>query len=199
MTQAAEVPYGSDREYETIYVLRPDADRENTERVATRVSDVIAKGGGKLTRVENWGRRRLAYDVKKYKRGVYVYLTYVGRGELVSEIERNLRMLDAVLKFQTVKIRDGLVLDSVAVAEEAVKFEHIEAPPDEEPEETLAQTLGLEEPRRDESAEAGEGQEAAEGGGEPARAAAGEGDGTKASDDDSDDSAKRGDASEEEE
>src|SRR6187399_1598602 len=96
----------SAREYETIYVLRPDAGREASESISTRVQDVISKQRGALTRVENWGYRKLAYPVKKHGRGVYVYLKYLGDGELVSELERNLRLQDAVLKFQTVRLED---------------------------------------------------------------------------------------------
>jgi small subunit ribosomal protein S6 len=97
--------------------------------------------------VENWGRRRLAYPVAKQKRGVYVYLKYIGRGGLVSEVERNLRMLDDVLKYQTVKIAEEVPMD-VAVPAEDVKFEHVEAPPEDAAEDSRARELGLE-PRED--------------------------------------------------
>src|ERR1700754_1885984 len=90
------------REYETIYVLKPDAGKEASERISDRVRDVIAKQRGALTRVENWGFRKLAYPVRKHSRGVYVYLKYLGDGTLVSELERNLRLQDHVLKFQSV-------------------------------------------------------------------------------------------------
>ena len=71
-TQAIAAP----RQYETIYVLRPDAGREASENISTRVLDVISKQHGSLTRVENWGYRKLAYPVRKHGRGVYVYLTW---------------------------------------------------------------------------------------------------------------------------
>src|SRR4051812_32193721 len=95
-----------DREYETIYILRSEVTRESSESISARLTDVVGREGGKLTRLENWGRRRLAYPVGKQKRGVYVYLKYIGRGGLVAEIERNLRLLDDVLKYQTVRIAD---------------------------------------------------------------------------------------------
>jgi small subunit ribosomal protein S6 len=128
------------REYETIYILRPDAGREITESVATRVSDAI-KNAGKLTRVENWGRRRLAHDIGRIKGGIYVYFKYIGGGGLVSEVERTLRLQESVLKFQTVKIGDAPAQAEVNDAD--VKFEHLEQP-DEDMGETLAQSLGLE-------------------------------------------------------
>jgi small subunit ribosomal protein S6 len=137
----------SAREYETIYVLRPDAGREASESIGTRVLDVISKQHGSLTRVENWGYRKLAYPVRKHARGVYVYLKYVGDGALVSELERNLRLQDAVLKFQTVKIGKGAAVE--APKPEDLEFEHLDVVEDAEPEESLAKTLGLEDVRDD--------------------------------------------------
>lgn len=137
----------SAREYETIYVLRPDAGRETSESISTRVLDVISKQHGSLTRVENWGYRKLAYPVRKHGRGVYVYLKYVGDGVLVSELERNLRLQDAVLKFQTVKISDKV--SSVAAAPEEIEFEHLDVLDEPEQEDSVAKTLGLEDVRDD--------------------------------------------------
>jgi small subunit ribosomal protein S6 len=139
------------REYETIYVLRPDVAREAQERVAARLDEVVAKEGGRLTLVETWGRRALAYTVENHRRGVYVYLKYVGGGPVVNEIERNLRMLDEVLKYQTVKLREEIDLAAVEVDPENVKFEAVELPTaEEEAEESRERELGLEEaPERD--------------------------------------------------
>ena len=134
------------REYETIYVLRPDAGREASESISTRVQDVISKQHGALTRVENWGYRKLAYPVKKHGRGVYVYLKYVGDGVLVAELERNLRIQDAVLKFQTVKIGDA---PSASATPAEIEFEHLDVIEDAEPEDSMAKTLGLEDVRDD--------------------------------------------------
>lgn len=140
-TQAA---IGTDREYETIFILRPTATKESSESISTRLTEAIGREGGKLTRIENWGRRRLAYPVAKQKRGVYVYFRYVGQGGLVAEVERNLRMLDDVVKYQTVKVRDAVNLATLQVADEDVKFEHVEEPADAEGEDSLARELGLE-------------------------------------------------------
>ena len=125
----------SAREYETIYVLRPDAGRETSESISGRVQEVISKGQGALTRVENWGYRKLAYAVRKQTRGVYVYVKYLGDGGLVTELERNLRIQDAVLKFQTVKVSEGAAAAAANAVD--VAFEHLDAPEDDEPEEGL--------------------------------------------------------------
>jgi small subunit ribosomal protein S6 len=133
------------REYETIYVLRPDVTRENAERIATRVEEVVGREQGKLTSVETWGRRQLAYEVARHRRGVYVYLKYLGGGPLVSELERNLRMQDDVLKYQTVLVRKDVDTETVSVNPDDVKFEAIEPPAEgEEQEMTLERSLGLE-------------------------------------------------------
>jgi small subunit ribosomal protein S6 len=132
------------REYETIYVLRPDVTKENQERIATRLTEVVSRESGKLTALENWGRRQLAYTVTKYRRGVYVYAKYLGGGSLVAEIERNLRMLDDVLKYQTVQVRVDVDLGTIEVAPEHVQFEAVEPATPEELAEPIERLLGLE-------------------------------------------------------
>lgn len=132
------------KEYETIYVLRPDIDPDGASRVSSRVSDVIGREAGTLVRVESWGRRKLAYPVRKFRKGVYIYVRYLGAGEIVAELERNLRMQkDAVLKFMTVKVRDDVVPSEVQVDPEEVKFAPIEPMAEDEGEETREKLLGL--------------------------------------------------------
>jgi small subunit ribosomal protein S6 len=131
------------KEYETIYVLRQDVDPDSADKVAARVADVVSREKGKLVKVETWGRRKLAYTVAKQRRGVYYYLKYLGGGAVVNELERNLRMLDTVLKFQTVLLRDDVVADTVTVDPEEVKFTRIEPAPEEEKEESRERALGL--------------------------------------------------------
>jgi small subunit ribosomal protein S6 len=145
------------REYETIYVLRQDVDPDSADKVAHRVAEVIGRESGKLVKVETWGRRKLAYIVAKQRRGVYYYLKYLGGGAVVTELERNLRMLDTVLKFQTVLLRDDVVVDTVSVDPEEVKFTRIDPAPEDEKEESREKALGLvdapdgDSPRRPES------------------------------------------------
>lgn len=135
----AELP---PREYEVIYVLRPDISKEASERLATRVHEIVKREGGTLTLVENWGRRPLAYEIDHHKRGAYVYLNFLGDGALVAELERNFRLIDEVMRFQTVKISDSP--EVVEVDAERVKFEADEPPMEGEEEDlTLEQELGL--------------------------------------------------------
>ncbi|MBX3129426.1 MAG: 30S ribosomal protein S6 [Polyangiaceae bacterium] len=138
--QSAKMPA---REYETIYILKSDTSKEGASKVAERVGDVVGKEGGKLTLVETWGRRQLAYPVKKQRRGVYVYVKYLGGGGVVSELERNLRMLDEVVKYQTVQVREGVDEATVQVDPEAITFADVEPPGEDDVDETLEQSLGL--------------------------------------------------------
>ena len=143
MAEAAAAPHRV-REYETIYVLRPEVARESQERIASRLGEVVSRENGKLTALENWGRRQLAYTVAKYRRGVYVYVKYLGGGALVAELERNLRMLDDVLKYQTVQVKTDVDFSGVEVAPENVKFESVEPATEEELAEPIERLLGLE-------------------------------------------------------
>ncbi len=139
---------GRARAYETIYILRPDIDAESAEKVGSRLSEVVTRENGKLTQVELWGRRRLAYDIAKHKRGVYVYLKYLGDGKVVSEVERNLRLSDGVLKYQTVLVDNNLE-SNVEINADAVKFERLELPPvEDDREDSRERQLGLVEPDR---------------------------------------------------
>ena len=147
MTSTAAAPARWAREYETIYILRPNVDSADAEKVATRVREVTARLGATLTKVDTWGKRRLAYPIQKHTRGIYVYLRYVGFGDIVAELERNLRLLDAVMRFQTIVLADKIDPASVTVDAAEVEFETIQQSEDE-PELTFAQRLGLEERAR---------------------------------------------------
>ena len=114
------------REYETIYILRPNVDNDGAEKVIDRAKDVIARLDGTLTKLDNWGKRKLAYPIQKNNRGIFVYLKYVGFNDLVPELERNLRLLDDVVRFQTVLLAEDIDPASVAVDPEEVQYLHVE-------------------------------------------------------------------------
>jgi small subunit ribosomal protein S6 len=131
------------KEYETIYVLRSDVDADTAEKVQARVAEVVGRDNGKLVKVEAWGRRKLAYPVAKQKRGVYVYVKYVGRGGLVQELERNLKLQDVVLKFQTIQTNEEVDVAALTIDPEEVKFQRLELPPEEDAIESREKQLGL--------------------------------------------------------
>jgi small subunit ribosomal protein S6 len=131
------------REYETIYILRSDVDADAADKVQHRVAEVVEREHGKLVKVEAWGRRKLAYPVAKQRKGVYVYIKYVGAGGLVTELERNLKLQDAVVKYQTVTTRDNVDVGAVAIDPDEVKLGRLELPPEEDEKESRERALGL--------------------------------------------------------
>jgi small subunit ribosomal protein S6 len=143
-TAAKAPPIRWAREYETIYILRPDVDTAGAEKVVARAKDVIARLEGTLTKLDNWGKRKLAYPIQKSNRGIFVYLKYVGYGDLVAELERNLRLLDEVVRFQTVLLEEDIDPSAVAVDPEELQYLHVEEEEDaEDAELERARSLGM--------------------------------------------------------
>lgn len=140
------------REYETIYILRPTVKADEAAKVAERIVEVVDRLGGKITQVDNWGSRKLAYKIAKFSRGIYVYVKYVGFSDMVAEIERNLRLLEPVIRFQTIQLRDDVDIDAIEVDAEETKFLPIEEV-ELEPEPDIATQLGLVERARPQAAE----------------------------------------------
>jgi small subunit ribosomal protein S6 len=100
------------REYETIYILRPNTPNEGVAEVNTRIKGIIEGMGGKILKVDNWGKRRLAYEVAKEHKGIYLYWQYLAQPGTVEECERNLRMLDSVIRYLTTQVDVNVVVDA---------------------------------------------------------------------------------------
>ncbi len=131
-------------DYETVFILRPDIDAETSEKVISRAVSAIEATHGRLTKVESWGKRKLAYPVGKQRKGVYVYVRFLGYRGTVSELERNLRMLDTVLRYMTVQLAKDIDTSTVTVDPEEVKVRRIEVTPDEDDrEDSFEAQLGL--------------------------------------------------------
>jgi small subunit ribosomal protein S6 len=96
------------REYETIYILRPNTANEGVAEVNARIRGIIEGMGGKIIKVDNWGKRRLAYEVAKERKGIYLYWQYLAQPGVVEECERNLRMLDNVIRYLTTKVDENI-------------------------------------------------------------------------------------------
>ena len=103
---------GTSREYETTYILRPNTPNEGVAEVNSRIKGIIEGMGGKIIKVDNWGKRRLAYEVAKERKGIYLYWQYLAQPGVVEETERNLRMLDSVIRYLTVKVDENIVVDA---------------------------------------------------------------------------------------
>lgn len=107
------------REYETVFILRSDVLDEDRTKVLNRMNNIIEKLDGQILMQEEWGKRKLAYKIQKSAYGIYYYLRYLGYNDMVAEIERNLRILEPVIKYMTVKLGDDV--DVEKCKEEAAK------------------------------------------------------------------------------
>jgi small subunit ribosomal protein S6 len=94
------------RHYETIYIVNPELSDEDTRGVIEKFSGVIEKEKGVIVKVDEWGKQRLAYLVRKFDKGFYVLVDFCGEGDLIKELERELKLDDRILLFQTVKLDD---------------------------------------------------------------------------------------------
>jgi small subunit ribosomal protein S6 len=99
---------GRVREYETIFILKPDVTNEVIGATNSKIRGVLEAGGGTLLKIENWGRRKLSYEVKKQLKGIYIFFRYLGNPGLVEEVERNLRLTDSVIRQYSVKIAENV-------------------------------------------------------------------------------------------
>lgn len=109
------------REYELIYIVRPDVGEEDLGTVQERTDKIIVDRGGTILSVDNWGAKRLAYDIQKHSKGHFVVFDFLSEPDTVAELERTLRIDDKVLRFLTVKLHDRVDVDERIAEEEAKK------------------------------------------------------------------------------
>ena len=94
----------ADRQYELVYILPPDTTEQQVADLHTQVEQVVARLNGQIEKTENWGRRRLAYEIGHQKEGVYVLQVINGSGELMKELDRRLRVMDMVIRHIVVRV-----------------------------------------------------------------------------------------------
>ncbi|MDY6853407.1 MAG: 30S ribosomal protein S6 [Thermodesulfobacteriota bacterium] len=109
------------RGYETIFILDPDIPDEDADSVIQRLTGIVEEFGCKIIKIEKWGKKKLAYRIKKKTKGNYVLFNFFGDHKLTTELERILRLDDRVLKYLTVRIDKFSELD--LAKEEAEKEE----------------------------------------------------------------------------
>ena len=90
--------------YETIFIIRPSLSDDDTNQLIEKVKGLLEKAGATLEIVENWGKKKLAYEIKRERRGTFVYLHFKAPGNVVGELEHAYRLEDSVLKFLTVRL-----------------------------------------------------------------------------------------------
>src|SRR5712692_11961075 len=94
----------ADRQYELVYILPPDTTEDQAGELHGQLEAVVARMNGQIDRTENWGRRRLAYEIAHQKEGVYVLEVINGSGELMKELDRRLRVMDQVIRHLVVRV-----------------------------------------------------------------------------------------------
>ena len=92
------------REYETIYVIKPDVEDNAAIAFITKMKGIVEKEGGKHLKITNWGRRKLAWERQKQQKGMFVHHRYLGKPGIVAEYERNLSIEETIMLRQTVLI-----------------------------------------------------------------------------------------------
>jgi small subunit ribosomal protein S6 len=148
-------------EYETTMVMRPDLGGDAIEGTLDRVREVVKTQGGKLLAINHWGKKKLAFDIKKQSRGIYVHAQYLGQKGLVAELERNLRITDHILRYETIRVakdvdpstrEEKAYVKPVYGVEEPVEREEVAAAGEEAP--VADEFVGEEEAGEDEAVEA---------------------------------------------
>ena len=124
------------RKYETVFISDPDLQDQSREELFERVRGIIERENGIILNFDEWGLKKLSYEIKKKLRGYYVCLTYGGTGELVTELERNFRLSDNIMKFMTILIDEHATEASLKEEAEQARIaaEKTAASESEEPE-----------------------------------------------------------------
>ena len=94
----------ADRQYELVCILPPDTTEQQVAELHQQIEAVVSRMNGHIEKTENWGRRRLAYEINRHKEGVYVLEVINGSGELMKELDRRLRVMDQVVRHLVVRV-----------------------------------------------------------------------------------------------
>jgi small subunit ribosomal protein S6 len=131
------------RRYETIIITDPDLSPEQRDPVLQRVADVINQGDGYLALTDEWGNRKLAYEIKKKERGYYIRFDFCGSGAMVNEIERFFRIDDRVMKYMTVLLDKAADIEKI---KEEIAATHSNAQKAKEKTQIAAEQVSSEKP-----------------------------------------------------
>lgn len=91
--------------YESVIIVNPNVDEEGIKALEKKFTDII-NNDGKLEKIDNLGKRKLVYEVKKNNEGIYLVLTFEANADLIEELQRNYRITDEVIKFIVIKIEE---------------------------------------------------------------------------------------------
>ena len=115
------------RRYETIYIVDPTINDEDHQEVIKKFQNLIEKEKGIFIKVDEWGKQRLAYEIKNFDKGSYILMDYCGASGITAKLERDLKLDDRILKYQTVKLADKVdPLELIRKEQEAQKESEIQ-------------------------------------------------------------------------
>ena len=122
---------GCMRRYETIVIVDPDASEDERHSLTDKIKDVISQKDGALIELEEWGVKRLAYEIRKKNRGFYFRIDYCGGGDVVDELERSFRINDRFLKFMTIMLSENADAEKIREEIAAAKSSPVKPAADE--------------------------------------------------------------------
>ncbi len=106
------------REYETVFLVKPDLTDDNVDKVKERIRTIVNREGGKFLQYTTWGKKKTMYPVAKQPRAIYIHASYLGGSALVAEIERNLRNFDEVSRYMSKRLADDIDPETRPVLED---------------------------------------------------------------------------------
>lgn len=92
------------RQYELVYILPPETTEQQATELHDQIEAVVTRMNGRIERTENWGRRRLAYEIARFKEGVYILEVITGTGDMMKELDRRLKVIDQVVRHLIVRV-----------------------------------------------------------------------------------------------
>src|SRR5215813_7651722 len=96
------------RTYEIAFIAAPNTADDDLSKLNSQIEQIVADRGGKITKVDNWGRRKLAYRIGKFDEGIYTFVYLEGSGREIAEVERRLRVTDFIIRHLTVRTDEAL-------------------------------------------------------------------------------------------
>lgn len=103
--------------YESLFIINPALDDMEVKKVVDKVEGLIKKEGGEILKVDNWGKKKLAYEVKRQKKGYYILINIRVKASTISELERSLKLTDPVIKFLIIRLDKEPVLNNPVMLE----------------------------------------------------------------------------------
>ncbi len=113
--------------YENILILDPNLDDKAIEDAVERVKDMVIKKGGEVLKSENWGHKKLAYELKKQKKGVYILLLFKAPPPVIAELERFYKLFDPLIKFLFIKLEKKQIEAALSTIPGADSSKNIES------------------------------------------------------------------------